>query len=106
MSTKTLVADHKSAIIDLAKTVGMQVVHDDGDDYIVLGDDTFAEAYAAFGLDKAITGVVVEVEFNDHGEVSEAHKEVDGVNKGDVPGGRPGNAGQRLLWTLHLFSRR
>lgn len=96
-------ADHKSAIVDLAKTVDMQVVYDDGT-AVILGDDVYAGHYLT-GDQHMHYGVSVAVVFNERGEVKEAHKRVDGVPKGDVTG-TIGNAGQRLLWTLHQFSRR
>jgi len=108
MPTKALVADHKSAIVDLAKTVGMQVIHDSGPALdgrlIIIADDTFAHTYL-HGGPKDTDGVEVKVYFNTNGEVERAYKKVDGVLKGGGPMSN-GNAGQRLLWTLHLFSRR
>jgi hypothetical protein len=104
MTTNVYVADHKSAIVDLAKTVGMQRVYDEGAS-VILGDFTYADHYLHGNLAAKHVGVSVEISFNERGEVQRAHKLVDGVTKGDVTG-TVGNAGQRLLWTLHLFSRR
>lgn len=98
-------ADHLSAIMDLAKTVGIKLIHDSGlvglDRVVVFGDKLFARSYNTGEVD----GVAVRISFNERGEVETASKRVHGVPKGDVTG-EVGNAGQRLLWTLHLFSRR
>ena len=99
MTTKSSIADHKSAIVDLAKTVGINVIYSENN-YIELGDDVQANSSATEN-----DGVLVTVSFNDRGEVKEAHKRVNGETKGDVTGTR-GNAGQRLLWTLHMFTQR
>jgi hypothetical protein len=99
MTAKTQPADHLTAIRDLAKTVGIKLVYQE-QGFVVFGDKVYADADSGDDM-----GVCVEISFNDRGEVSEAHKKVNGVPKGDVDGS-VGNAGQRLLWTLHLFSRR
>lgn len=103
MSTKTLVADHRSAIKDLAKTVGMEVIHEQPG-FTVIADSVQADEYLN-GKGSKDVGVLVEIVFNERGEIKTARKRVDGVSKGDITG-NVGNAGQRLLWTLHLFSRR
>jgi len=106
MTTNLWVADQYDAIRELAKTVGIQVIVDAGSNgnVAVFADDTYADTYLNGGPNDN-AGVRVDVTFNERGEVKEAHKRVDGVSKGDVSG-HVGNAGQRLLWTLHLFSRR
>lgn len=104
-TAKTQIADHLSAIVDLAKTVGIKPIYDSGPvhpgRFVIFGDKVAARSYDAVEVD----GVTVDIRFNERGEVQTASKRVHGVPKGDVTG-EVGNAGQRLLWTLHLFSRR
>jgi hypothetical protein len=97
-------ADHLSAIVDLAKTVGMKLIYDSGP--LASGREVeFGDKVFAAGDDLDVHGVSVNITFNECGEVATAHKRVNGVPKGEITG-EVGNAGQRLLWTLHLFSRR
>jgi len=94
----------REAITDLAKAVGMQPVVST-DDLLIIGDEKFCQWWRDED-DSSQCGVSVLVAFNACGDVVAAHKAAaDGTPLGDVTG-TYGNAGQRLLWTMHLISQR
>jgi hypothetical protein len=104
MKTTTRVADHLSAITDIAKSVDMQVVYDSGSvwggRFVIFGDRAFADNYLNGDAGQRI-GTSVEVNFNDHGEITTAHRKVRGKRVVNVNSGSPG---WRLLLTLQMFT--
>jgi len=94
----------REAITDLAKAIGMQPVVST-DKLLVIGDEEFCKWWRDEDDSSSQCGVSVVVTFGECGDVAAAHKVADGTPLGDVTG-TYGNAGQRLLWTMHLISQR
>jgi hypothetical protein len=92
------------AVQQLASVSGLKPIHDSGPSYdgklVVFADDAQAREYL-HGAGSKDVGVLVEVTFNQRGEVAKVRARVDGERR-DITGDR-GNAGERLLWTLELF---
>jgi hypothetical protein len=93
------------AVQQLASVSGLTQIHDSGPGYhgklVVFADDAQAREYL-HGAGSKDVGTIVEVTFDQHGEVTTLRARVDGVARRAITGDR-GNGGERLLWTLELF---